>query len=165
MNMALQALQGMAERGNRYIQACHALLTRIMGSQKSNKTMANSIYPTSEPMGSSNEFGQQQLQQHLLQPPQQSQQSQQPQQPQQSRHQQQANVTIHQSPLSGDACLFSQAVKETSNAGLPADTSLLTSDLSLNGDPNVWADVLDSIGINMDRRWIETAFLTDNSRS
>ena len=36
--------------------------------------------------------------------------------------------------------------------------------LDFDGDPGLWAEVLDSIGIDMDRQWVESALLAGQQR-
>ncbi|KAM0248510.1 hypothetical protein ACHAQJ_009447 [Trichoderma viride] len=106
MNMALNVLQTIAEKGNRYIKACHLLLTKIKSTIKSNQ------------LSIVGEDGQGQI------------------------RDQSPNITLSQS----DAIL----------PGLPPNDNIPFS-LDFEGDPALWAEVLESIDIDMDRQWIETA--------
>ncbi|RSL68799.1 hypothetical protein CEP53_002491 [Fusarium sp. AF-6] len=97
MNMALDVLQMMAEKGNAYIRACHSLLTKIRSTIKPKD---------------------------------------------QSRTEE---ATQTQMPESS-AIL----------PGLPQDENQPFS-LDFEGDPALWAEVLESIDIDMDRQWVEMA--------
>ncbi|KAJ5123784.1 fungal-specific transcription factor domain-containing protein [Penicillium atrosanguineum] len=106
MNMALSVLQGMAERGNGYIKACHSLLMKIKSTIK---------------------------------------------------------------PLDGHGPLGLHA--QTQMIGAPQSTTLSQTEslapwhpnnqdqpftMDFEGDSAVWAEVLESIDIDMDRQWVET---------
>ncbi|KAJ6177981.1 hypothetical protein N7519_008442 [Penicillium mononematosum] len=108
MNMALDVLQTMAEKGNRYIRACHSLLTKIKSSVK---TKDSNLANTGEQV--------------------------------QVRDQVQSNNMYTESAIV---------------AGLPNDQAQ-SFNLDFEGDPGLWAEVLDSIDIDMDRQWVETALL------
>ncbi|EEU41767.1 uncharacterized protein NECHADRAFT_53855 [Fusarium vanettenii 77-13-4] len=100
MEMALDVLQMMAEKGNAYIRACHSLLTKIRSTIKPKDHSR---------AGNADEVGEQQV------------------------------------PES-DAIL----------PGLPEDENQPFS-FDFEGDPALWAEVLESIDIDMDRQWVETA--------
>lgn len=106
MDMALGVLQTMAEKGNKYIRACHSLLTKIKGTIKPKHSTAVANVGAQEPMAD---------------------------QPQ--------NESISQA--------------EAIIPGLPNDQNGFGLDFA--GDPALWAEVLDSIDIDMDRQWVETA--------
>jgi proline utilization trans-activator len=110
MDTALQVLQRMAERGNRYVRACHTLLTKIRATKR-----------LPEPSGQGDSE-----QQALAVVP--SEIQLQPQPHQQQREQpQQLQLTYE----------------------------------GASDDPSVWADVMDSIGIDMDRQWIGMALMRE----
>lgn len=116
MNAALAVLQGMAEKGNRYIQACHSLLVRIPGNMKS---IAAAIG---------------------------------------------ANVEPGNPRVSGDTVPAIQnngTARPTGAANGTDQTADSSLDLGSCEDPDLWAEVLDSIGIDMDRQWIESALLRE----
>ncbi|KAI0382185.1 fungal-specific transcription factor domain-containing protein [Hypomontagnella monticulosa] len=113
MDMALLVLQSMAEKGNKYIRACHSLLTKIRAT----------IRPRDIP--SVTEIDSRGPAQILYQ-------------------------------LQNDA--FSQS--STIAVGSTSDQNSAFN-LDPEGDPGLWAEVLGSIGIDMDRQWIETALLRE----
>ncbi|PNP59898.1 hypothetical protein FNYG_14777 [Fusarium nygamai] len=104
MNMALDVLHSMAEKGNRYIQACHALLTKI-------KSPVN----PKEQSGSANALD---------------------------------SSTQIQSDILSQASDIIPGPPQHQNQPFGLD---------FEGDPALWAEVLKSIDIDMDRQWIETA--------
>lgn len=108
MEMALDVLQTMAEKGNRYIRACHSLLTKIKSSVKTKD---------SNPANNDEQV--------------------------QVRDQVQGN---------------SMSTESVIVAGLPNDQAQ-SFNLDFEGDPGLWAEVLDSIDIDMDRQWVESALL------
>jgi hypothetical protein len=105
MNMALGVLQGMAERGNGYIKACHSLLSKIRSTIKP------------------------------LDPP--------------------GPVNFNaQAEMSGEPP--SAAVNQAANPNSwPPNNQHGSFSMDFEGDPAVWAEVLESIDIDMDRQWIE----------
>jgi hypothetical protein len=109
MDMALDVLQTMAEKGNRYIRACHSLLTKIKGSVKSKDSM-----------NLANKDDRVQV-----------------------RDQVQGNNV---------------ATENTIVPGLSNDQAQ-PFNLDFEEDPGLWAEVLDSIDIDMDRQWVESALL------
>ncbi|KAI1380424.1 fungal-specific transcription factor domain-containing protein [Hypoxylon crocopeplum] len=113
MDTALHVLQSMAEKGNKYIRACHSLLTKIRAMIKPKDL---SDVPDVESHG-----------------------------PAQILYQ-----------LQNDA--FSQA--STTTVGSTSNQNPAFN-LDPEGDPGLWAEVLGSIGIDMDRQWIETALLRE----
>jgi proline utilization trans-activator len=108
MDMTLDVLQTMAEKGNRYIRACHSLLTKIKSSVK---TKDSDLANNDERV--------------------------------QVRDQVQSNN------MSTEGAIV---------AGLPNDQAQ-SFNLDFEGDPGLWAEVLDSIDIDMDRQWVESALL------
>lgn len=106
MHMALNVLQTIAEKGNRYIKACHILLTKIRGTIKPKQLRVVGEHEQS-PIGDQSQ-----------------------------------DTTLSQS----DAIL----------PALPPNDNMPFS-LDFEGDPALWAEVLESIDIDMDRQWIETA--------
>ncbi|KAJ9157319.1 C6 transcription factor [Pleurostoma richardsiae] len=117
MDTALQVLQSMAEKGNKYIRACHALLNKISASKK----------PVSAPGEAEADPGRGEASHEGWMVPDGSATSQQ-QTPQQQQQQQQQQIPFN---LEGP------------------------------DDPSVWADVIDSIGIDMDRQWIGMALMRE----
>ncbi|EXJ82167.1 hypothetical protein A1O1_08236 [Capronia coronata CBS 617.96] len=126
MDTSLQVLQGMAEGGNRYIRACHALLTKIRETIKPRITASNTRSSSEEP-----EVGDA-ITQHPLQ--------------------------AHYQPLqdvSLSDCMIA-AMPNPQDPDWPVD---------VGDDMELWTEVLDSIGIDMDRHWIETALMAEESQS
>lgn len=107
MNMALNVLQAMADRGNGYIRACHSLLAKIRSAIKPVQPKV----PNPEPNG-------------------------------QTEDQIQGDDTLSQS-----STLIPELLQD--------DTQPLS--LDFEDDPVLWAEVLDSMNIDMDRQWVETA--------
>ncbi|CAH0034569.1 unnamed protein product [Clonostachys rhizophaga] len=136
METALLVLQGMAERGNKYIQACHSLLSKI-------NTIGRPSNPLSGSIGNS-QGGSDTTQDEGVQ----------------CRPQ-----TATLEALNGDERL-SQAVTITENwtgrsqANIEQEGEPVMMDSS--EDPRLWAGVLDSIAIDMDRHWVEAALLGEN---
>lgn len=136
METALLVLQGMAERGNKYIKACHSLLSKINTIGK----------PNNPPVGNigNSQAGSDTTQDEVVD----------------CRPQ---NATL-EAP-NGDERL-SQAVTITENwsgrtqAHMEQEDEPLMMDSS--EDPRLWAGVLDSIAIDMDRHWVEAALLGEN---
>lgn len=118
MDTSLNVLQGMADRGNRYIRACHSLLHKIRESIKSRPPLETQRDLTTQ---------NQQLQQG---------------------HDQQL---FHLQPAALDPMA-------TGVMDLP-DTSW---SLAMDDDVGLWTEVLDSIGIDMDRHWVETALRAED---
>ena len=108
MEMALDVLQTMAEKGNRYIRACHSLLTKIKSSVKTKDSN-----------------------------------------PANNDEQVQVRDQIQGNNMSTESVIV---------AGLPNDQAQ-SFNLDFEGDPGLWAEVLDSIDIDMDRQWVESALL------
>ncbi|OIW31502.1 hypothetical protein CONLIGDRAFT_611544 [Coniochaeta ligniaria NRRL 30616] len=104
MDTALQVLQSMAEKGNKYIRACHALLNKISASKKP-VVVPKRDESVQAPGGSTSQEQQQDEQQQQQQ----------------------------QMPFNLDA----------------------------GDDVSGWADVIDSIGIDMDRQWIGMALMRE----
>lgn len=108
MNTALEVLQTMAERGNKYISACHSLLTKVKMTMRPRHALeASGHHPESS-----------------------------------SSREPRQNDTLSQS--------------STVRPALPLDQPQ-SFNLDLEGDPALWAEVLDSIGIDMDRQWATMA--------
>jgi proline utilization trans-activator len=114
MDMALGVLQSMAEKGNKYIRACHSLLTKIRATIK---------------WGDLTDVV--------------------------------SDVECH-----GPAQILYQL--HTDNASQSRQMAAGSSNeqgssfnLEPEGDPGLWTEVLNSIGIDMDRQWIETALLRE----
>jgi hypothetical protein len=118
MDTALQVLQSMAEKGNKYIRACHALLNKISASKK----------PVSAPGEAEADPGRGEASHEGWMVPDGSATSQQQTPQQQQQQQQQQQIPFN---LEGP------------------------------DDPSVWADVIDSIGIDMDRQWIGMALMRE----
>ncbi|KFA54532.1 hypothetical protein S40293_08047 [Stachybotrys chartarum IBT 40293] len=108
MEIALNVLQTMAEKGNKYIQACHSLLTKIRNTIKKTSPTSPSQEACAQEKG----------------------------------------------PEQSDAVSTGNTLVE----GLSNDRSPAF-DLDFEGDPGLWAEVLDSIDIDMDRQWVESALL------
>lgn len=108
MEMALDVLQTMAEKGNRYIRACHSLLTKIKSSVKTKDSN-----------------------------------------PANNDEQVQVRDQVQGNNMSTESAIV---------AGLPNDQAQ-SFNLDFEGDPGLWAEVLDSIDIDMDRQWVESALL------
>lgn len=106
MEMALGVLQTMAEKGNRYIKACHTLLTKIRSTMKPNQRRAPDMYSRRRIDDRTQD----------MTPP-------------------QSGGIIPEPPQEGD----------------------MSFGLDFEGDPALWAEVLESMDIDMDRQWIETA--------
>lgn len=104
MDMALGVLQTMAEKGNIYIKACHALLTRIKNTMKPSQRRIADVEGGTQSKGQSQ------------------------------------NITL---PHLGDVM-----------TELPPDGNMSVG-LDFEGDPALWAEVLESMDIDMDRQWIE----------
>jgi hypothetical protein len=128
MNTSLQVLQGMAEGGNRYIRACHSLLTKIRD------TIKPKISPTG-PGGADGSDGSE------------------------HEHERQPGHAVYHIPQD----------KETSPTGLMA-VAIATPPaqdpawpVDMGDDLGLWSEVLDSIGIDMDRHWIETALMAEEN--
>ncbi|RMZ91631.1 hypothetical protein DV736_g1127, partial [Chaetothyriales sp. CBS 134916] len=121
MDTSLHVLQGMAERGNQYIRACHSLLTKIRDTIKSRT-------PVMDPVADG-----------LI------------------SEQQQGHV-IYQPTLGS----FPQANIMPIN--MPDDPTVSAqAAVGMDDDVGLWSDVLDSIGIDMDRHWIETALIAEDN--
>lgn len=118
MDTSLHVLQGMADRGNRYIRACHSLLHKIRESIKSRPPLEAQPEMTSQNQRLQQGNGQQ---------------------------------LFHLQP----AALDPVAANMTD---LP-DTSW---SLAMDDDVGLWTEVLDSIGIDMDRHWVETALRAED---
>lgn len=118
MDTSLHVLQGIADRGNRYIRACHSLLHKIRESIKSR--------PPPQPHRTAASDNQQ--------PPQ--------------VHDQQL---FHLQPAALNPMATGVSDLE--------DTSW---SLAMDDDVGLWTEVLDSIGIDMDRHWVETALRAED---
>jgi proline utilization trans-activator len=122
MDTALQVLQSMAEKGNKYIRACHALLNKISASKK----------PVSVPKpvegGSSGSEG-----------------------CVSETNQETWMVPV---PDGGDCSASGQQQTSQQEQQMPFN-------LDAGDDPSGWADVIDSIGIDMDRQWIGMALMRE----
>lgn len=135
MEMALLVLKSMAEKGNKYIQACHALLTKIRANIKATASANSAIEPVIR-----REIGDMHgVRLQGLAPPTQS---------------QHANE-----PLNGS---LSDSTTVVSGGAADGAAEGQTPDFALDGDPTLWAEVLESIGIDMDRQWVETTLLADD---
>lgn len=110
MDTALAVLQSMAEKGNKYIRACHTLLTKIRATRK--------LAPPREGGDPARE----------------------------EVHDEQPAWVIPQDIDNG----------QQSQPHIPFN-------LDTTEDPSVWAEVIDSIGIDMDRQWIGMALMQDNT--
>lgn len=109
MDMALNVLQTMAEKGNKYIQACHSLLTKIKSSVN-----------TSDSPDLANED---------------------------------IRVRVRDQAQSNNV-----STESTTVAGL-SHSQAHAFNLDSEGDLALWTEVLDSIDIDMDRQWVESALL------
>lgn len=122
MDTALQVLQSMAERGNKYIRACHALLNKISASKKA----------VTVPLGETN-----------------------------------ANLRTgmteasHQTSTQGSWTMNGSADQEQQSAQQQRQNDQMPFNIEGTNDPSVWADVIDSIGIDMDRQWIGMALMRE----
>lgn len=135
MEMALLVLKSMAEKGNKYIQACHALLTKIRANIKATATSNPTIEPIiRREVGDMSGV-------RLCGPvaPTQTQQ--------------------RSEPLNGSLSDSTTVVGGGTAEGVGEGQ---TPDFALDGDPTLWAEVLESIGIDMDRQWVETTLLADD---
>ncbi|KAL2847755.1 fungal-specific transcription factor domain-containing protein [Aspergillus pseudoustus] len=110
MEIALSILQMMAERGNKYIRACHSLLMKISSSIKKNDL------------------------------------------PDLTARDAQVNQMRDQAPSDN-------VPTESSIVGEPFPDQNQGFNLDFEGDPLLWAEVLGSIGIDMDRQWVESTLL------
>ncbi|KAL4781224.1 hypothetical protein BJX76DRAFT_360087 [Aspergillus varians] len=126
MDMAPMVLQGMAEKGNKYIRACHALLTKIRAT----------IRP--QPMGSSSS---------ALRP----------------AYRSNDNTTDNHEPaqnlyqLHNNTSLSESSTLAANSVPGPNQTFSLEAE----SGPDLWQEVLGSIGIDMDRQWIESALMRE----
>lgn len=120
METSLHVLQGMADRGNRYIRACHSLLHKIRETIKSRPSPPPEMHRAEV---TNNQPSQQVLDQQLFQV-------------------QPATFNPMATGMSG-----------------AQDTSW---SLALDDDAGLWTEVLDSIGIDMDRHWVETALMAED---
>ena len=118
MDTSLQVLQGMAERGNRYLRACHTLLTKIRETIKSQAIMAGTETNLAH------------------------------QQPEQAPY----AMAQDNDPL---------ALMGTMD--MAADQAVPNYAIDVGDDLGLWTEVLDSIGIDMDRHWIEAAFMAEEN--
>ncbi|KAL4896552.1 fungal-specific transcription factor domain-containing protein [Aspergillus ambiguus] len=109
MDMALGVLQMMAEKGNKYIQACHSLLSKIKSSVKTKDS--------ADPAGKDAQ-------------------------------------TVERDHAQGDNPATEGAIVAGISRYQPPAFNL-----DSEGDQSLWADVLDSIDIGMDRQWVESALL------
>jgi proline utilization trans-activator len=134
MELALMVLQSMADKGYKYIRACHTLLTKIRATIKP-RGMASPIQPP------------QHGQQHSRHP----------------THGSNGNMEdihrpaqiLHQ--LQNDATLSESSTFAASS--VPVHDAAFG--LEAEGDPGLWAEVLGSIGIDMDRQWVESALMRE----
>ncbi|RJE24557.1 Transcription factor [Aspergillus sclerotialis] len=112
MDMALNVLQMMAGNGNKYIHACHSLLTKIKGSikAKDSPSLANGQMEVRDQAQSNND-----------------------------------NTMVTESAIA---------------AGLP-NGQAQAFNMDFEGDLGLWAEVLDSIDVDMDRQWAEAALLRE----
>lgn len=108
MDTALVVLQSMAEKGNKYIRACHTLLTKIRSTRK---------------LASPKEGG----------------------------------AAIHEEPHN------EQAMWMVPNMNNGQQQAQMPFSLDATEDPSVWAEVIDSIGIDMDRQWIGMALMQEDA--
>lgn len=120
MDTSLHVLQGMADRGNRYIRACHSLLHKIRDTIKSRPPPPPEVHRAEV---ANNQPSQQVLDQQLFQA-------------------QPAAFNPVAAGMSG--------VQDTSWS------------LAMDDDVGLWTEVLDSIGIDMDRHWVETALMAED---
>lgn len=109
MDLALNVLKAMAERGNKYMRACHSLLTKIKSAIKSKDPASSGL---SEGEGQETQVG---------------------------------------------GSTESDNISTQSTLVVPPDQTSFH--LDFEGDPGLWAEVLDSIDIDMDRQWVESALL------
>ena len=122
MDTSLNVLQGMAERGNRYIHACHSLLNKIRDTLKSRSSASGLV---ADDVASNR-------QQH-----------------------QEVSEPVFYEPTQ-DHLLLSNLVP----TNLTADQGT-SQPADMDDDVGLWTEVLDSIGIDMDRQWIETALMAE----
>lgn len=130
MEMALMVLQSMADKGNKYIRACHALLTKIRATIRPRAVAPLPPQPHSQPppyQPSSDNMADVQNSAQVL-------------------HGLRNDATLSESSTIAASCV---PVHE-GTFGLEAE-----------GDPGLWAEVLGSIGIDMDRQWVESALMRE----
>lgn len=120
MDTALQVLQSMAERGNKYIRACHALLNKISASKKA---------MTTAPLGNLNA-------------------------------QSNTGVTEASDQTSGHSSWAMNGSGEQEQQSTQQQQQL-PFNIEGTADPSVWGDMIDSIGIDMDRQWIGMALMRE----
>ncbi|KAB5554741.1 fungal-specific transcription factor domain-containing protein [Coniochaeta sp. 2T2.1] len=123
MDTALQVLQSMAEKGNKYIRACHSLLNKISASKKLVVQPIPSVDTADAAGGSAVDAGQ---------------------------------------------GTWMATDQDASTVGLQGQTEQqdqqqqqLSFNLDAGDDPTGWADVIDCIGIDMDRQWIGMALMRE----
>jgi proline utilization trans-activator len=135
METALLVLQSMAERGNKYIRACHSLLAKITatGKLKSPATAATNPGAGDKAVDSTGDQSQM--------PP-----------------------MMYQLSAEEDRLSQSITLAERSSVGVAGEQQQTpTFSIDQDGDPRLWAGVLDSIGIDMDRHWAETTLLGEET--
>lgn len=120
MDTALQVLQSMAEKGNKYIRACHALLNKISASKKP-------VFVSKPGEGG-------------------------------SRGPDGSEVT-REAWMVPDGDCSASGPQQTAQQG--QQQQQMPFNLDVGGDQSGWADVIDSIGIDMDRQWIGMALMRE----
>lgn len=109
MELALNVLKAMAERGNKYMRACHSLLAKMRSTIRSRENAAG------------------------------------------------LESNDRQDGRLDQTEVDNMSTQSTLVAGLPQEQPSFN--LDFEGDPGLWAEVLDSIDIDMDRQWVESALL------
>lgn len=122
MGTALSVLESMADNGNKYIAACHRLLTQIRSTIHSvTKGSANNEVPRIANTTSA---------------------------PEAPQHRSDEGTRTHSQQAPGMHVTSESAQTEIGGAFDPS---------GLESDPNLWAELLDSIDIDMDRQWLGMA--------
>ncbi|VUC33723.1 unnamed protein product [Clonostachys rosea] len=136
METALQVLQGMAERGNKYIQACHSLLSKINTIGKPNHLPIGDI--------GSSEGGSDTTQEERVE----------------CRPQTATLEAPNDDGRLSQAVTIAEDWTGRTQPNIEQEGAPIGMDSS--EDPRLWAGVLDSIAIDMDRHWVEAALLGEN---
>ncbi|KAH8802558.1 fungal-specific transcription factor domain-containing protein [Xylogone sp. PMI_703] len=118
MDTSLLVLQGMADRGNQYIRACHSLLTKIREVIKSRNIAQEAVIDAGS-----------------------------------DTRQRRMSYQVPQDNLSPSNAIVADL---TNNH----DSSTV---VNFNDDPGLWSEILGSIGIDMDRQWIEAALISEDN--
>ena len=162
METALQVLQRMAERGNRYIRACHNLLTKICVMKRlpepssmysSDQNAKASTQPVIEvQLQQEREQDQKdERQKDIRQTEDYQEKRQELEQHHNARNEQQEGQ--HQQRLQHSYYHQQKPTEQQEHQRLHFEGA--------SDDPSVWADVMDSIGIDMDRQWIGMALMRE----